>query len=340
MIGSWSAPPSSEPTSDVEPPPQPVVRDADGRPQPAEAGRRGVEQLADRVEAAGQGRADRRQRVELAGERVEQRPAIVGERGLRGGRSRRACRRSRGTAPGRGGRRAPRARPPARCRAPPPIPTPARSREQRPGLVGLVEAAGDDDRVRRRLERLRQPLRRRERGRGGEPVADERELEQRDRAGVHRRVRVGRAGETRPGDRGARRVDEPPRDLGPGRARVGDPDPRRRDDVRTRFVGRGRLDAERRRRVAAGRARSSTRSIPNAAATSPGPLVRPRPAPPEPRASRASRSVPALAPRPPPREPRVAHRVDALERLDGADEERRAAGPSASVTMFRQSYIP
>ena len=57
--------------------------------------------------------------------------------------------------------------------------------EQGAGLVGLVEAAGDEDRVRLRGQRLRQPAARRERGVGSEPLADERELEQRDRPGVH-----------------------------------------------------------------------------------------------------------------------------------------------------------
>ena len=182
----------------VEPPPQPVVRDADRRPQPAEARRRGVEQLADRVEAAGEGRADRRQRVELAGERVEQRPAVVGERRLEaGGRVERVgdleeLRRRRGD------RRAPRARPPARCRA-------TRRSRRRP-----ARRAGPGSGRSRRGRGRRSPgptigssadasrSRRRERGRGREPLADERELEQRDRAGVHRR-RQGRVGRARRG---------------------------------------------------------------------------------------------------------------------------------------------
>jgi hypothetical protein len=58
-------------------------------------------------------------------------------------------------------------------------------RQQGSRLVGLVEPAGDDDCVGRWLERLGQASRRRERGRLGQPLADERELEQRLRAGVH-----------------------------------------------------------------------------------------------------------------------------------------------------------
>ena len=64
----------------VEAGPQPVVRDP-GRPtQPAETDGRGVEQVARRIEAALQHRAERRQRVERAGEVAQQRPPIVGER--------------------------------------------------------------------------------------------------------------------------------------------------------------------------------------------------------------------------------------------------------------------
>jgi hypothetical protein len=57
--------------------------------------------------------------------------------------------------------------------------------EQRTGLVGLVEAATDDDRVVGRLEGLREAPRRVERGLLREARADRRELQQRDGAGVH-----------------------------------------------------------------------------------------------------------------------------------------------------------
>ena len=59
--------------------------------------------------------------------------------------------------------------------------------EERPRLVGLVEPARHDDRVVRRLERLGQAARGRERGGLGEPRPDRRELEQGQRAFVHRR---------------------------------------------------------------------------------------------------------------------------------------------------------
>ena len=59
---------------------QPVVGDPDRRPQPAQPRRRGVQQLADRVEAAGERGADRGQRVQLAPDVAEQRATLVGER--------------------------------------------------------------------------------------------------------------------------------------------------------------------------------------------------------------------------------------------------------------------
>jgi hypothetical protein len=64
--------------------------------------------------------------------------------------------------------------------------TDARSlREQVASLVGLVEPACDQDRVRTRLDRLREAPRRPEAGRRGEAVADRRELEELDRLAVH-----------------------------------------------------------------------------------------------------------------------------------------------------------
>ncbi len=57
--------------------------------------------------------------------------------------------------------------------------------EERAHLVGLVEPALDDHRVRGRLEGLGEAPRRRERGRRRQPLPDERELEQRDRSLVH-----------------------------------------------------------------------------------------------------------------------------------------------------------
>ena len=63
-------------------------------------------------------------------------------------------------------------------------------------LVRLVEAARDEDRIALGQERLREPARRRERGLLGEPLPDERELEEGDRAGVHLSRRIGRGRET------------------------------------------------------------------------------------------------------------------------------------------------
>jgi hypothetical protein len=57
--------------------------------------------------------------------------------------------------------------------------------QERARLVRLVELAGDDDRVGGRLQALGEPARRRERGGVGQPLADERELEQRLGSSVH-----------------------------------------------------------------------------------------------------------------------------------------------------------
>ena len=100
----------------VEPPPQPVVGDADRRAQATEPRRGGVEQLPDRVEAAGQRRAQGRQRVQLAPEIAQERPSLVGEERGQAGRRVERRRRSRGTGRVRGDRRGPPARWPGRCR--------------------------------------------------------------------------------------------------------------------------------------------------------------------------------------------------------------------------------
>ncbi len=161
-----------------------VVRDADRGPQPAEPGRCGVEQLPDRVEASRQRAADGRQRMELVTELAQQRPALVGER----------RRQPRGRIEGVGDRQELfRIEPPATDRAFDRRADIMRRtdahtrvvRQERPRLVGLVELARDDDRIRRRLERLGQPTRRWERGGRRQPVADERELEKGLGARVH-----------------------------------------------------------------------------------------------------------------------------------------------------------
>ena len=178
----------------VEAAAQAVVRHADRGPQAAEPGRCGVEQLPDRVEASGQGATDRRQRVELVTELAQQRPALVGER----------CRQPRGRVERVGDRQELfRVEPAAADRAfdrwadvMRRTDAHARTvRQERTRLVGLVEPARHDDRIGRRLQRLGQASRRRERRGRRQPVADERELEKGLGARVHRPT-SGRAGPT------------------------------------------------------------------------------------------------------------------------------------------------
>ena len=194
--------------------------------------------------------------------------------------------------------------------------------EQGPGLVGLVE-----DRGRRPGPTIgpapTPAAPRAGTGRGREPLTDERELEQRDRAGVHGRRQDGVGARTRP-DGPARRVDEAPPGPRPVR-RVGDPDPRRRATS-----GRGSAAGAASTRssdAASSRVEPGHRPIDREPGRhEPGPRVKCRlGGRPSRAASRFSRQRPALAPRPPPRQPRVAHRVGALERLDGADEDRRGS---------------
>src|SRR6185503_1878236 len=124
---------------------------ADRRPQPAQPRRGGVEQLAHRVEAASERRAQGRQCVELTTELTQQRPALIRERRGQAGRrverlgeleelarvepatARRALDRRTDVVRG--------SDPDARSLL-----------EQGPSLIGLLEAARDDDRVARRLE--------------------------------------------------------------------------------------------------------------------------------------------------------------------------------------------
>ncbi len=169
----------------VQPAPQPVVGDANGRAQAAETRRGRIEQLADRIEAARQRRAQRGQRVEVRPDLAQERPPLVGQergqpgRGVEGRRDLEELARlqpaaARGSLDGRAdvvGRADADARPVL---------------DERPGLVGLVEAARDDDRVVRRLDRLRQAARGRERGGRREPCLDGRELEETQGALVHR----------------------------------------------------------------------------------------------------------------------------------------------------------
>ena len=173
------------PDERVESPAEAVVRDPHGTAQRPEPRRRRVQQLADRVEAARQRAAQRRQRVDAATEVAQQWPALLGERRLeaRGGVERlgdlEELRRVEPAAP----RRAPDPRLDV-VRGTDPHPGPLL--EQLARLVRLVEAAGDDDRVAGRLEVLGEPPRRVERRLLGESRPDLGELEQRDRARVHR----------------------------------------------------------------------------------------------------------------------------------------------------------
>ena len=79
MIGSCSAPPELRANQAVEAAAQPVVGHPDGTPQPTQAGRGGVEELPDGIEAAGQRAAQGRQRMEAATEVPQERPALLRE---------------------------------------------------------------------------------------------------------------------------------------------------------------------------------------------------------------------------------------------------------------------
>ena len=296
----------------IEPAPQAVVGHPDRRAQAAEARRGRIEQLADRIEAPRERAPEGRQRVQLARELVEQRPALLGE-----GRRQPACRVERlrqaqellrVEAPAPGGPLDPR----------PDVVggTDAGRRalaEERAGLIGLVEAAPDDHRVRRRLQPFGEAPARREARVVGETLPDGRELEQRDRLRVHQRETLGlpaivnRHGRSTHGSPAksipiaARRLDRGAAGRPPG--------------VPSRWTGRA----------------GSSRSLPvrlrsrlNAAPTRPGPA-----------ASRAAGRArdPGLdaldiggAERAPAAQlgldPRGADRVDPLERLDGADQDR------------------
>ena len=214
--------------------------------------------------------------------------------------------------------------------------------QQRAGLVGLIEAARHDDRVVGRFEGLGKPARRRERCRLGEARPHERELQQGDRALVHRRsvetraVSAPSAARTRTG--GRRR----------GTATAGwptAPPRRRRRSARVVRIASGGIwsTGPSRRTGDAGSHRSSPvtrRSIPNAAPTSPGPLasrssgVRSR------RARSAASSRPRLRRRSAATRARSARMVDSPSSGSTARTSTADAPPSGPVTTFRQSYIP
>ena len=309
----------------VQASPQPVVGDADRRAQAAETRRGRVEQLPDRIEAARERAAQRRAaggapgrgRAGAAGARRRARSP--------GGRSRRGSRRARGTAPARGGRRGPRARWPVRCRG--------RPRSRRPDAPSRSARAWSVSSSAARRRRPGRPTARAPRPGGGtagtrspRPGAPGRAGTRAGRSsGRPSAARAASARRARTGDRRVPGERESPRAARPRLAGVGDADPRRGHDGRDRDdpVGPARGGAATRGRT--GRCRSSDRSSPNAAPTRPGPL-----------ASRwsGSRREPAVAGRRPAEArrrdaamPRAigAHRLDALERLDGADEHRGGA---------------
>ena len=129
------------------------------------------------------------------------------------------------------------------------MPTPGALLEQLPRLVGLVERAGDDHRVRGGLELLGQPPRRVEGRLLGQAGADLRELEEGDRAGVHGRAGQEARGPLRDGlpatvSRHGIETQGSPANAMPTRGRG--------DDLRGRLVVRARLETERRRGIAQG----------------------------------------------------------------------------------------
>ena len=327
----------------VQAPAQPVVGDPDGRAQAAQPRRGRVEQLPDRVEAARERAAQRRQRMQLAPEVAQERPPLVGERRSRGAPSRRASRRSRGTGRAPAGRRGPPARWPGRCRAPRRRrPRHARSGASGPGRSHRGRAPRPPG---RRTVRGPRPAgapagtmspRRGAPGRAGTPagrssagpsaVVETRAVSApsaaRRRTGGRRRAnRHGRLAHGSPAYATPIRGGRPDR-LGPGSESTG---PSRRSGD-------------------AGSHRSSPvtrRSIPKAAPTRPGPAG-------EPVVGRPLQAGALARPRhgrgcdgaPPPRAPDRPASVDRPSSGSTARTSRADAPASGPVTTFRQSYIP
>src|SRR5205814_4972494 len=120
--------------------------------------------------------------------------------------------------------------------------------EEGTSLVGLVEAPLDDHALGRWLEREGQPAGRLERGRRGEPFANERKLEDLGGTRVHVVAESAARARTRKG--GAAGDDEPPRLARPRLACVTDTDPRRCDDLRAGLIAATGLESQRRLRIA------------------------------------------------------------------------------------------
>ena len=323
----------------VQPAPQPVVGDADGRPQAAEPRRRGIEQLADRVEAARQRRAQRRQRVEVAAEVAQERPPLVGQEAWRAAPWRRASSAISRNWPGRAGRRARPARWPARCRAPrrcrrraAPGRAPAPGRSRR-GRARRSTGSFDGSRAsarRRRRARTRSPPRA-ARGRAGTRGA--RASARPWRAGQRRR-RAGRrtGGRARRTARAARPTARP-RSRSPIRGVATTSRPARRS-------GAARGGAATPGRT--GRCRPASRSMPNAAvdqARSAGQAIGGERADP---VGGGARPVGRQAASPGRRPQRRGRPASPRCPSSGSTARIRtaAAAPAGSVTTLRQSYIP
>ena len=186
-------------------------------------------------------------------------------------------------------------------------------------LVGLVEPATDHDRVGRRLERLREPARRRERGVGREPLAHLGVLEQLDRAFVHQpRPSNGRLNEgwSRSPKRHGRSAQPGPAYATPMRGPL------------TIAGDRLELGVARRSGSVASSASGppSSRSRPSSARSMPSAWQR--------RAGPAAEPCVGSAGRPAPR----AHGVDARDRLERPDEHRArlAVGAAHDVQAVMQ----
>ena len=194
----------------LQPAPQPLVGQPGCPPEPSEARRCRVEQLPDRIERSLQGGPERRQAVQIPGKRAEQGAAVAGERV--------AQPRPRFERGGDGGELR-RVQAPAARRPPDggpdvvgaPDPRLRLLREELARLRRLVQPDLDEHPVGRRQQGGREAATGLEPGCGRQPVADERELEERDRLRVHHRHRRPEsAGLPRTRKRHARVADSSP----------------------------------------------------------------------------------------------------------------------------------
>ena len=157
-------------------------------------GQKDISGFAGRIERAGKCRPDGGQGVELPGELVEERSAVLGESRpeARGGLDRISDLEEMGRveAATTVGPLDPRSDVVGRADA-----DPGSLHQQGARLVRLVQGSPDDDGLGAWLQRLREPAPGRERGVRREPLSDEGELQQPDRPTVHRqRPAADRAG--------------------------------------------------------------------------------------------------------------------------------------------------